>query len=166
MDYFAHGLWSYILFNKTKKPLYAILFGILPDTFSWLIYMFFRIFTGSLAFGKPNLNTIPAWMDTLYGLSHSLVIFSLVAVIVYLVYKKIPIYMWAWPIHILIDIPTHSRDFLPTPFLWPISNWAFPGISWGTSWLFISYWSLIIVSLIYILGKKKNWFKKSIVRKS
>ena len=165
MDYFAHGLWSYIFFNKTKKPLYAVLFGILPDSTSWLIYMVVRIFTGSLAMGKPNLHTVPPWMDTLYGISHSLIIFLLVAIIVYLVYKKIPIYLFAWPIHILIDIPTHSRDFLPTPFLWPISNWAFPGISWGTRWLFVSYWSLIIVLIIFIVFRKNGWYPKWTLKK-
>jgi hypothetical protein len=155
MDYFAHGLWSYIFFNKTKKPWLAVIFGLLPDTFSWFIYMIYRFFNGP-EFGKPNLQMIPEWMNFLYGITHSLIIALLFFVIVYFITKKVYYFLLAWPIHILIDIPTHSREFLPTPFLWPLSNWYFPGISWGTKWFMITNWSLIIISLCAIIYYKRK----------
>jgi hypothetical protein len=169
MDYFAHGLWSYVFFNKTSKPWIAVLFGLLPDSLSWGIYFFYNIFLNGLTFGKPDVNVVPEWVFTLYGVSHSLIVSSLVCIIivglVYYFTKKIFWYVLAWPIAVILDILTHTREFLPTPFLWPISTWAFPGISWGTLWFFTLNWSLIIVSLVYILGKKKNWLKKFIVKK-
>ena len=155
MDYFAHAFWSYIFYHKTKKPLYAVLFGILPDSASWLIYMFYRMIFAE-GFGRPMLNSIPEWVFTLYGISHSLIVVSVVFGIVYLILKKIPIYMYAWPIHILIDIPTHTREFLPTPFLWPVSTWTFPGISWGTPWFMVLNWSLIIGCLLGLWVVRKN----------
>lgn len=159
MDYFAHGIWSYIFFHRTKKPFYAVLFGLLPDTLSWFIYFVYRLVASDLRLTAPDLGNIPDWVFTLYGLSHSLIISSLVILLVYLIVRKLPIYMLAWPIAILMDIPTHSREFLPTPFLWPISAWYFPGFSWGTRWFMILNYSLITICLVYIIWwrkKKKN----------
>ena len=160
MDFLAHGFWSFIFFYKIKKPVYAILFGLLPDTFSWVIYLIYRLITWQVTFGNSHLNSLPDWVFTLYGLSHSLVICGLVFFVVYLVLKKIPIFMLAWPLAILMDIPTHTREFLPTPFLWPVSAWKFPGISWGSKWFMILNWSLILLGLGYILASKKGWLRK------
>ena len=158
MDIFAHGAWSYILFHKSKKPWLAVLFGLLPDLVSFAPYFIYRLFTGIQIGGRPDLTKVPAWVFTNYGFGHSLFTIALLLLVIYMFNKKIPIYVWAWPIAILVDIPTHSREFLPTPFLWPISNWRFPGISWGTPWFMVLNWSLIIGFLltIWILRKKKN----------
>lgn len=155
MDYFAHGLWSYIIFHKTKKPIYAVLFGLLPDTFSWAIFLFYRIFTDGVQPGPPRVSQIPAWVFSLYGLTHSLVIFGIVILVIYLLFNKIPVYMYAWAIHILIDIPTHTREFLPTPFLWPVSNWYFPGIRWASLWFMIINYAAITGCIIFIIWKRK-----------
>lgn len=164
MDYFSHGLWSYIFFHRSKKPIYAVLFGLVPDSGSWMIYFLYNLFTKGLTFGKPHLSNVPDWVFTLYGISHSLIIsgfFSLL--VIWLVYHYRKTFFWyilAWPITVVMDTLTHTRDFLPTPFLWPISSWPFPGISWGTKWFFISNWGLIFLSLIYIVCWKKGFFIK------
>lgn len=153
MDYLAHGLWSFIAFHKTKRPKYAVYFGLLPDTFSWVIYFFYNVLVGTV--GRPDLLNIPHWAMTLYGLTHSLIIFFIVIAFVYLISRSVPIYVWAWLLHILIDIPTHSRTFLPTPFLWPVSLYAFPGISWGTPWFMVLNYVLLAAALTVIFLRKK-----------
>jgi hypothetical protein len=154
MDYFAHAAWSFIFFNK-KKPIWAaIAFGILPDTLSWFLFMVYNLLFNGADLGKPALFKLPSWMISLYGVTHSLIVFLVIAGIIYLIFKKIPWYVYAWPIHILMDIPTHSRDFLPTPFLWPISNWFFPGFSWGQPWFMVLNWSLILIFIAYVIGKR------------
>jgi len=153
MDYFAHGFWSYILFHTTKKPYLAVLIGLLPDSLSWGIYFIYNLFNGGMP-GKPNLALVPDWVYTLYGISHSLITWGLLILCIYIIFKNVPIYLYAAPIAILFDIPTHTREFLPTPFLWPISDWAFPGISWGSKWFMITNYSLIILCLAYIFWKK------------
>jgi len=154
VDTIAHGLLSFIIFRKFKPLKYiwlAIFFGVLPDLSSWTIYLTYGLFTGSFAHAGPTqLSSIPNWVFTLYGISHSLIVFGIVALAIFTVKRHIPGYLFAWPIHILIDIPTHSREFLPTPFLWPISDWAFPGIGWGNPYIFFTYWILILLFLIYI----------------
>jgi len=155
MDYFAHGLWSYIIFNKSKKFLWAVFFGLMPDNLSWTIYFFYNLFTGQI-FNRPNPELIPNWVFTLYGISHSIIIWGIVILVLYIALKKFPIYVLAAPIAILMDIPTHSREFLPVPFLWPLSDWKFPGFSWANGWFMMINYFFIISFLIYIFYKKKQ----------
>lgn len=154
MDYFAHGFWSYIFFFKTKKPLYAVLLGLVPDTFSWGIYFFYNLFLNGFSSGQPHLTNIPYWVFSLYGLTHSLIVWGAVLIISYFIFNKKAVYVLAPLIAILMDIPTHSREFLPTPFLWPISEWSFPGFSWGNLTFMVVNYSLIIIALSYIFWKR------------
>lgn len=148
------------MFFKRKKVWLAVFFGVLPDTIAWVPYFFYRLFLNGFKFERPQLLAIPDWVYFMYGLGHSIVICAAVFLIVYILNKKIPYYMWAWPVlHIATDVPTHSRDFLPTPFLWPISEWSFPGFSWGTPWFMITNYSLLLTFFVYrIMQKKKSKF--------
>jgi len=155
MDFIAHGLWSYIFFNRNKKWKYAIFFGLFPDLISWTIYLIYLLARGEVL-GRPNPALIPSWVQQLYQISHSLFVVMLVFALAYLLYKKVPIYSWAWPIHIGLDIFSHSRTFLPTPFLWPISSWTFPGVSWGTPMFMIINYICIASAFSFILYRKQK----------
>ncbi len=149
MDVFAHGAWSGIIFRK-GSVWKAILIGVLPDILSWGIYLSYTFFFGE-SFGRPVLESISSWVFVLYGVTHSLIVATVVlGSLWFAVGKKFPLYLLAWPIHIVLDVPLHSADFLPTPFLWPVSTWAFPGISWGEKWLWIGNWVLIGIALVYV----------------
>ncbi len=162
VDIFAHTIWSFIIFRNivsSKEIWFALFFGALPDLASWTIYMFYAIIKGEFnikkmkkgfKFDQSQINKIPKWAWTLYGISHSIFICGVVLIIIYLYFGNLPWWLLAWPIHILMDIPTHSKDFFPTPFLWPISDYAFPGISWGSPIFMILNWTAIILYLIYI----------------
>lgn len=158
VDTFAHAIWSWIIFRNyvftNKDILLAVFFGIAPDLFSWTIYLFYSLFKNGLKFGKPAIASVPDWVFTLYGITHSLFVFAAVALICLIMFKHVPIYLWAWLLHILIDIPTHARDFLPTPFLWPFSSWHFPGISWSNPVILILNWGGILFFASKILLEK------------
>ena len=155
MDYVSHGAWSYIFFNKIRRPFLAVIFGLMPDTLSWFIYAVYNLFSGS-RFGRPSLSSIPNWAFDLYNISHSLLVAAAVILLIYIILKRVPIYIFAWPIAILMDVPTHTREFLPTPFLWPVSDWGFPGISWGTRWFMILNYSAIVILMIIIVYRKRR----------
>ncbi len=75
----------------------------------------------------------PRWLETTHHAFHSVLLLSLFMFLIRLVTGEwlfIQIFL-AWGLHILIDIPTHSRKLWGPRFLWPISNFAVNGISWA-----------------------------------
>jgi len=180
MDVFSHGLWTgaiaQFINKKIKKPLsikWAVFWGVFPDIFAFGL-PFIGIFW-NLAFGNLNFRDLPAihetepppedtfWMFTLakslYNISHSLFIFLIVFSLVSLIFKRPILELGGWLLHILIDIPTHSYQFYPTPFLWPISSWKFSGLSWGTPWFMVLNYSVLII--IYFLLYRKRKLQKT-----
>ena len=175
MDIFSHGLWAgaaYKAINKkAKKPLnvwFAGFWGIFPDLFAFtipFIWLFGNIIFGGMSFSDlPRPDSVePAPQDTLpifrltsllYSISHSAIIFLIVFGITFLIFRR-PIWeLGGWFIHILLDIPTHSFQFYPTPFLWPLSGWKFDGFSWGTLWFLIPNYIAIIA--VYMLLRRKR----------
>jgi hypothetical protein len=152
MDILSHGLYGGVAFGRKSRLSYwlAFFFGIAPDLFS------FGLFTVLTFLGlaehpdwssgqHPDPSHIPAYVHSLYNGTHSLVIFMLVFGLVWFFRKK-PLYeMLGWPLHILVDIPTHSEKFFPTPFLWPLSDFRINGHAWSDPWIFIP-------NVIFIMG--------------
>ena len=163
--------------GKIKRPLkvwYTVLWGVFPDLFAFalpFVWMFWNIIFGGLKFSDfPRSETVePAVRDTLpvfqiasglYNISHSLIvfiiIFGLAAVLLRSKLRRIPWEMSGWLLHILIDIPTHSYKFYPTPFLWPFSEWKFDGFSWGVPWFIILNYSAIILAYWFLRRRKSK----------
>ncbi len=173
MDIISHALWSGALLKSVnlklkKKKLnfwMAAFFGMFPDIFAFVIpsFIFFILIILKEEFNITNLGIIlqsPPYsniVDMLYNISHSLIIFSLVFLIVWLIFRK-PIWiMLGWLLHILIDIPTHLIGYFPTPFLWPISNFKINGlIYWREPAFMILDVVLLIIVYWIILGKEKK----------
>ncbi len=151
MDIISHGLYGGIAFGRGSKRDYllAFLFGIAPDLLSFGVFFVLAAFGigGGLPHrdwqGPPAASDIPAYVTTLYHYTHSLVIFAFVFLLVWVARGKPWKALGAWGLHILVDIPTHSSAFFPTPFLWPLSPLTVSGVSWGTWWIFIPNWLLI-----------------------
>lgn len=177
MDIFAHGLWagaSYkALQRNSKRPInvwMATFWGVIPDFFAFSLpfaFMLWSVVFGGMSLGdfrghtriEPVAHQFPLYdlTNSLYNLSHSLIIFFIVFGLVWAI-RKIPLWeLGGWFIHILIDIPTHSYQFFPTPFLWPLSNLKINGFSWGTPWFMIlNYGSL---AALYIVLFSRHKFK-------
>lgn len=178
MDVFAHGLWgsaAYAAINKRlKKPLsmrWAAAWSVFPDVFSFtpmFAWMIFGLVFGTFSFSDmPHPDDLePAQRDTLfifritaqlYQFTHSIIVFFIVFVIVHFLLRRPVWEMGAWLFHIFIDIPTHSYQFYPTPFLWPLSGVMVDGISWGEPWFMIlNYSSLALVYFVLFRLKKKR----------
>lgn len=183
MDIFAHGLWAAAA-AKTYNQVYGRIairpyklnvlqtafWGVFPDLFAFTIPFAWLILGPLFGDQVPRLQQSesgeppPAdshWTfrlaSILYQYSHSLVIFFTVIALIWLIRKRIPWVMGGWLLHILIDMPTHTYDFYPTPFLWPLSDFKITGISWGTPWFMIAnYSSLALIFLsLFILNKKQ-----------
>src|SRR6185436_705190 len=96
-----------------------------------------------------------ALAHTLYNYSHSLVIWAVVFILVWVFYKRPRYELLGWVLHTLIDIPSHTLAFFPTPFLFPISDYYFShGIAWSNRWFMIINYSALLLVWIRILYSK------------
>jgi len=155
MDYLAHTLWTRAIYHKSKHPWWGTFWGVFPDTISWVPFLIYRLFTSGISGGRPSL-ILPPWMEFLYGFSHSIIIFAVAWLAIYIVKKSVPIYFYGWLFHIFIDVPTHSAAAWPTPFLWPISEYRFNGTSWGGQWFMIANYSGLLLVYIYLVYQRKK----------
>jgi hypothetical protein len=160
MDFFAHGLWAgaagAAANRKLKRKLsliQAVIWGVFPDAFAFLpvvaVALWFRRpgepITPGILFRGRLLDLLPRSLrpEVLYQFSHSLVVFLPVFFLLWLLFRRPLLAMLAWPLHILMDIPTHGGGTYRTPFLWPLSSYRFSGIWWSRRWFMILNYSLI-----------------------
>lgn len=156
MDIISHGLWGSLTFGRCNRRNFwlAFLFGIAPDLLSFGLYLI-GVWTGF--FDHPDWSTgqrpdpsyIPLFVYTLYKYTHSLIIFLLIFLFVWMI-RRVPFWpLAAWGLHILFDIPTHAKEFFPTPFLWPISDVSINGIPWSRPIIFFPNIFLLLVLFIW-----------------
>lgn len=171
MDILAHSLWTNLTreyYSKNKKvkisKWWSIFWGVFPDLFAftpifiWTILNNFYLKPFEMEPAIKDSLFIINFTHTLYSISHSFIIFGIIFLFIYLIKKRIYFALLGWPFHILIDIPTHSYRFYPTPFLWPISNFKVNGISWSIPWFMILNYSLILIFYILMFKNSKNSF--------
>ncbi|MBS3168569.1 hypothetical protein J4216_05560 [Candidatus Woesearchaeota archaeon] len=156
MDTLAHFLWTFAIYFRTSYRWLAGLFAILPDFLSFGVFIIYSLIFGTFHPGKPPLETLPEYVFIAYNITHSLVIFLIVFGLIYIISKKIPWVLGGWLLHIFIDIPTHTRDYFPTPFLWPISSFTLNGISWANPWFIIINYGLLIIIFAYLFIKYRK----------
>lgn len=163
MDIVSHGLWGGIAFGRKNRVKFwlSFIFGILPDliAFGGYFLMVFLRLTPPPNFGMgahPPVTDLPEIVYSLYDFSHSLIIFALIFFVLWLIFRRPVWESLAWPTHIVFDIFTHSADFFPTPFLWPVSNFQFSGINWSAPIIFIPNVSLLIILYIWFFVWKRR----------
>lgn len=198
MDTFSHGLWATAAAkaaNKTGQKRLRVgwmaFWGVLPDLFSFtpaIIWILWQMVIQGTSFADiPRLERLPLEVrdsflifrltNTLYHISHSIVIFAAVFLVAwgfrrlrYRYRQQVPTTvqgtpyweMAGWLIHIVMDIPTHAKEFYPTPFLWPLLDLKLYGISWATPWVMVLNYSTLVglfVALRLMGNHKGQGFK-------
>jgi hypothetical protein len=160
MDIVSHGLWGGLALGRRSRRLFFTSFflSVLPDILAEGV-MFSLVLLNvpgmpSLDHGHPKISEFPQYAQNFYNCTHSLVIFLAVFLVVWIVRKKPFTLLFTWALHILIDIPTHSLELFPTPFLWPISDVKFNGINWREP-------IIMIPNIILLLLCGSLWFLHS-----
>lgn len=163
MDIVSHGLWGGVALGRKKRSdyFYAFGFSVLPDILAEGI-MFSLLYLGapnmpSVEHGHPDITEFPIYAQNFYNTTHSLIVFAAVFAAVWLIRKKPFWPLAAWALHILMDIPTHSYDLFPTPFLWPLSDFKVDGIPWRSS-------LIMIPDIVLLIGVYAVWFYRSRIR--
>lgn len=150
MDTLSHYLWAVALYWYFRKPRHWLsgLSGALPDLLSFGL-LFVMAHLGMTAFepgGPPPIEHIPDFIFTLYNVTHSLIPIGMTALLLFFLARRWWFLTWGWLLGILMDIPTHTQAYFPTPFLWPLSSYTFDGFSWGQSWFMLLNYSLLFVA--------------------
>ena len=153
MDILAHALWGLIFFDSLDMNLYLIiLFSLLPD-FSAFSFEFVKLILGFKKFPHSKEEArkkIPRYVGKIYNFTHSLVLVGCLFLILFIFYRSFSWYILPWILHILLDIPSHPRDFFGTPIFYPFSSYKFDGYEWGKKWFMIVNYSLIAIGLVIV----------------
>jgi hypothetical protein len=166
MDTLSHALWGSGLFGYRGHWKLAIFFGAMPDLVSFGVLFVVKFFSGSLKYGGlPTLESLkqlepfPDWLFFMDNLSHSFLTAFIVIGIAAKFKKELVWPMLAWPFHIVLDFPFHTKEFFPVKIFWPLSDMHFDGISWSSPEVIIPNCAGIILLYIYRyinLSKSKN----------
>ncbi len=167
MDILAHGVYNIALqksirkdFKGRKQTLIAFWWGIMPDLLAFGIPFLVAIWSGSWDHHARTGGFDIA--DAVYPYTHSLIVFGAVFLAIYGIRRKWYLPMLGWGFHVLLDMPLHTQEFFPTPFLFPISSYTLPfGVSWGMPAIWITTWIIVIVWLLVLYKKQpKNYAPK------
>lgn len=156
MDTLSHYLWTVAIYWQHPKRWLVGMFGALPDLMSFGIFFVQRLLTGTMERGAPGIETIPQYVHVMYDITHSLVVFMIVAAVLWFVAREWFWLIWGWALHIIIDIPTHTAAFFPTPFLWPVSDFHLSGISWGVTWFMLMNLVGLIAVYVWLIWRPRN----------
>lgn len=163
MDIVSHGLWGGIALGRASRRSFwtAFAIGSAPDLFSFGLVFANSLWVHGLDFFKglghpPDPALIPAYVHSLYNATHSLVVFAAVFALVWVLRGKPLMELGAWGLHIAVDIFTHSEEFFPTPFLWPLSDLRVDGVPWSDPRIFFGNVLLLAALYAWFLLKRKK----------
>ncbi|MEW6756158.1 MAG: hypothetical protein AB1505_35070 [Candidatus Latescibacterota bacterium] len=160
MDVVSHALWGGGAFGRRTRKAFLAAAGtsLLPDVLSeGLFGVLSLLHVGGMPaweHGHPNITAFPPWAGGLYGLTHSLVVFTVAFLLVWALAGRPVWLVGAWGLHVLIDIPTHSLELFPTPFLWPLSDLRVDGVPWHQPVVFG-------VNALLLLGVYSLWWGRT-----
>lgn len=173
MDIISHALWAAAVGKAAQPKLKRKLnfwvtawWGAFPDLFAFtvpFIWMGVEMISGRASAFRfhPESNEPPSselssiynLASSLYNVSHSLFMFVMAFGVAWLLLKRIPWEMGGWLLHILMDMPTHTYEFFPTPIFWPFSAYKFSGIHWAQWWFLILDYSALL--LVFYFARKR-----------
>jgi len=164
MDFLAHGLWGGAVFGRKGKSafIWAFRWGVAPDLLAFGPAIVAAIVTGhyfdwaSYPLDGIPRSSISAWSYHAYHVTHSLVVWSCVATGFWLWKKRFPWVFAASALHILCDIPLHSLNYFPTPYLWPLPTPLHDGIRWANSSFMLTNWGLLAATYLVLLYRYRQ----------
>lgn len=129
MDLLSHIVITRKLVGRDVK---VVLAGLVADVPFYLLYPVWALRRHKLSDMIKNNQwpEAPKWMQTLHHVFHSLPLVLGISAINRIATGLWPYWSMAWSVHILVDIPTHSRQAWAPQFLWPFSKVTVNGFSW------------------------------------
>lgn len=168
MDILAHALWAgagvllarrrYSISTPTAQATVAL--AVMPDLLHMIPVIAWSAFgTGSWSALVTYMGALPGqepvmpwWVNevshNLHCFAHSGVVLGVLTLLIWLRTRRIWVPLLGWWSHVIIDVFSHSRDFYPSPVLWPFTREGFDGIAWNsTSFMVVNYSALTAIYL-------------------
>jgi hypothetical protein len=153
MDIVSHGLWGAVAFGRRNPSSFwlAFVIGLAPDLLSfgvlWTAVVLGLAEKPDFSHGTPPESSIPQYVHYLYDVTHSFIVFLVAFLLIWSLLKRPLWELGAWGLHVLVDVPTHSYAFFPTPILWPLFNWKFDGWQWTTPTILVP--NFVLLAMVY-----------------
>lgn len=172
MDILAHGLWTAAALtvasrHTTITPAAArvtVAAAIAPDIVHALPLLLWSVLDGQsplqllIAYGvawpgqepwlPPSVESIS---HHLHCLAHRAMAAGAVTLMCLCTLRKIPLLLYGWWSHIVIDVFTHSADFYPAPVLYPLSDWTFDGVAWNAPAVLLANYMVLAAAWAWVL---------------
>lgn len=129
----------------------------MPDLISFGAFMVKNLIDGTIQIGNPTLESLPSWVFLHYALVHSFVISLPLIKLAALWRKGVAFAILAWPFHIVLDFPFHTKAYFAMPLFWPISDFSVDGIAWTHWYIWWPNVAGIVILLYYRYRQKKSW---------
>ena len=161
VDVLAHGLWGGVLFGRKTRWQWrgAFLLGAAPDLLAFGPFFISQ-------FGRTDWRVFPPYVHESYNVTHSLVVWGILAGGIWILRRKFPWILGAWALHILFDIPVHELSFFPTPYLWPFPTPLVNGMRWAQPAIMIPNYIALVVAYTLMIGLRSLRQKASIGHKT
>ncbi|MFH1084224.1 MAG: hypothetical protein V1772_00475 [Chloroflexota bacterium] len=129
MDPVSHLVCTALLVGRAPRTLVA---GVAPDLPWYILYPAWLL-------ARPEARRAaragawplpPEGIRQVHYAAHSLLVAGLCGLALR---RRSPAraWLWAWALHILLDMPTHARARMAPRPLWPLSAWTLDGLSWA-----------------------------------
>ena len=96
------------------------------------------------------------WSHTLHCIMHSAIVALMPTLAAWAWWRHALIPLAGWWSHIVIDVFTHSRDYYPSPVLYPITQRGFDGIAWNTPWVMALNYLALAVAALWLLWRSRR----------
>ena len=132
MDPVTHLLATATLVGRGRVELSA---GVLPDLPWYLLYPAWLLYQSKSRAERATVWPMPPdRIRMAHYATHSLLSLGALYAVARLFRRRPNRWCLPWLLHILIDVPSHSRERMAPRLLWPLSDWAFDGFPWA-DWL-------------------------------
>ena len=178
MDVFSHWLWGVLITRKHVNWKVAGPMSVLPDLLAFVPSFVYSTMHG---LERPTVDDttvtsdFPAIAWDMYQYTHSAVVVTVGVLITWWLFTRFsgsrlesqfaqqhrskPLMMafllWLpWYSNILLDIPTHTLQFFPTPVFYPLSDYGFDGTRWSNPIILVP--NVLLLAGLWFYVKRKD----------
>ena len=179
MDVVSHWFWGVLVTRKHVNWKVAGPMAVLPDLLAFIPSLVYSLANG---IERPTVDDttvtsdFPAIAWEMYQYTHSAVVVTLAVLLTWGLFTrfkgsrfesqfaeqyrskplKMAFLLWIpWYLNILLDIPSHTLQFFPTPVFFPLSDFHIDGTRWSTPIVLFTNVGVLVVLWAYVLRKDR-----------